>query len=58
MNTDFCAGFALGVGLGAAIMLAVVLWPGNFVSRAHDALQKCEQSLPRDQSCELIGVPK
>ena len=58
MNTDFYFGVSLGTILGMIITLAIVLWPGNFVSRAHDALQKCEKSLPRDQSCKLIGVPK
>ena len=58
MNTDFYFGVALGMILGIVISLAIILWPGNLVSRANDAIQKCEQSLPRDQSCELIGVPK
>ena len=58
MKDNFFPGIALGVVLGMAIMLAIVLFPGNLVSRANDAIHECEQSLPRDQSCKLIGVPK
>jgi hypothetical protein len=46
--------FLCGIGV-AALLIAFV--PGTF-TQAKDALEQCKKSLPRDQECVIIAIPK
>jgi hypothetical protein len=48
--------------VGAAVTLLVVtvlnFLPWTYRSMAADALENCQKSLPRDQTCVVVAVPK
>lgn len=51
----FLTGGVLGV---VAFALFISFVPGSFHKMAKDELEKCEATLPRNQTCEIIAVPK
>ena len=50
----FFGGFVTGTLI---VVLIFSFVPGPF-SQATDALKQCEKSLPRDQECVIIAIPK
>ena len=54
MNNIFI-GFVIGI-LFAAFLFIVI--PGSVVQQYHEAIDKCEATLPRNQHCKIIAIPK
>ena len=54
MNKDFFA--------GALISFVIMLWlmasPRSDTTKYRKAIKECEQTLPRDKHCKVIGVPE
>lgn len=50
--------FLAGVMVGAVLAIGVTQMPGSIVREANRVIDECEQSLPRNQTCKIIGVPK
>jgi hypothetical protein len=50
----FFGGFVTGTLI---VVLTLAFTPGTFTRAAH-ALGECEKSLPRDQECVIIAIPK
>lgn len=49
----------MSAALGAATMLVLMsVLPGSIAKKAFDLIEKCERTLPRDQTCMIIAVPK
>jgi len=50
--------FIVGVFVGTFLFAMVMLTPWSYHYKAVKAIESCEQSLPRDQECILVGVVK
>ena len=49
--------FMLGFGMGVTLILVIILLlPPYNLEMANTALEQCEQSLPRNQSCKITAV--
>jgi uncharacterized protein YjeT (DUF2065 family) len=58
MKDSIWDGFAVGV-LGTVVLGTLLnLLPGSYRSMAADAIAECQKSLPRDQTCVVVAVPK
>ena len=40
------------------LMFMVETSPGSYKNIVDNAIKECEKSLPRDQNCKIIAVPK
>ena len=40
------------------LMVAINLSPTSYKNIVDNAINECEKSLPRDQHCKIIAVPK
>lgn len=50
--------FLGGVAVGAIIFgLLVDVYPGSYHNLAKTAITECEKTLPRNQTCNVVGVP-
>ena len=64
MNKEQCALSGFAVGAFAMSMLIIFLYQGTATqkidTKAHEAKQACEATLPRNISCEIVitAVPK
>jgi hypothetical protein len=47
-----------GIIVGFMFALALNSLPSSYHTLARDAVKECEKSLPRDQTCKIIAVPK
>ena len=54
---DFTQGVIAGVALGALSLVLFLSVTPNIVTRAHEVLDSCQASLPRDQDCVLTAIP-
>lgn len=64
MNKEQCAFTGFVAGAGAMLLLMIFLYQGTtsqkIDTKAHEAKQACEATLPRNISCEVVitAVPK
>lgn len=58
MNTNFGHGFWCGVIVTFIFVNILISLPFSDISLYKKAKEECEKSLPRDQHCVIIGVPK
>jgi len=58
MKDSIWDGFAVGVFGTAVLGTLLNLLPGSYRSMAADAIAECQKSLPRDQTCVVVAVPK
>ena len=59
MRNIFPIGFPyiiIGFLFGALFALVLIRFGSTITNEAFKAINVCEQSLPRDQHCKLIGV--
>jgi hypothetical protein len=54
MKNDVLWGFILGV----MVMVWLSASPWSDASLYRNAIKECEKSLPRDEHCVIIGLPK
>jgi hypothetical protein len=47
-----------GMLFGWMIAMILIAAPFSDTSKYRAALKECEQTLPRDQHCKVVGVPK
>lgn len=47
--------FAFGV---SALLLTIKIFVAKETNHMHQLISECEQTLPRNQHCELIAIPK
>ena len=50
--------FLGGVWFGWVIMMGVSALPSSYSEMARSAMDECEKTLPRNQTCVIIAVPK
>lgn len=48
----------IGFCLGAILVTYSYMDEVRIANKATQAIKSCEQSLPRDQECELVAIPK
>lgn len=53
MKNTVCAFF---IGMWVFALIAAVM-PGSIVKKYHDAIDACEENLPRNVECEIIAIP-
>lgn len=59
MRDIFPIGFPyiiIGFLFGALFTLIIIRYGNTIANKAITAINVCEQSLPRDQHCKLVGV--
>ena len=50
--------FLFGIVVGAQLLAIISIVVSSFVTDGNqDLIKKCEESLPRNQNCQLIAVP-
>jgi len=57
MNKDVLWSLFTGFILGVMVLSWVAHYPSSTLSIVDNAIRECEQSLPRDQHCNIIAVP-
>lgn len=50
--------FFMGVFFGVIVCVLSTTIPASTLSVVRNAINECEKSLPRDQHCKIIAVPK
>ena len=55
---DGVSGFSGGALVTLLVTTVLNLLPGSYRSMAADAIAECQKSLPRDQTCVVVAVPK
>ena len=50
--------FLGGMFVGWIVVVWLSTYPGSYRTMAVDALEECQKTLPRNQSCVIIAVPK
>jgi len=57
MKEDIVGAIGFLGGIVITVWVSMALVPDSF-TQAEDALKQCEKSLPRDQKCVIIAIPK
>ena len=55
---DSIASFGFGILVGVLFAMFLCSIEGSWMRMAKDAVEQCEKSLPRNQTCKVIAVPK
>lgn len=54
----YTMGIAIGFILGVTFTIILANYGNTVLRTARIEIEKCEQSLPRDQQCTIVGVVK
>jgi hypothetical protein len=57
-NGEEGTAFVAGLIVAAVTITALNFLPSSYRTMAADALEECQKSLPRDQTCVVVAVPK